>query len=155
MTLPVAKRKQQKNPVTGLTRQEERQFKKEFTLGLIGTAETLGVDRNTIARWCRQGLPYKKSGAGKKHKIELCTAIHWSIGHKWATDKNVDLSGLEKILFGLAHGFIGGKDNPSFSEWRLQMIQETDWCDATQLQITFAIGRLSGLGCLPFRQSRW
>ena len=155
MTLPVAKRKSQKKPVTGLTKQEEKQFKKEFTLGLIETAEILGVDRNTIARWCRQGLPHKRSAAGKKHKIELRTAIHWSIGHKLTTDGNIDLSALEKILLGLACGFIGGKDNPSFSEWRLQMIQETSWFDATQQQITFAIGRLSGLACLPFRQSRW
>ena len=155
MTLPAAKRKRQKNPVTRLTNQEEKQFKKEFSLGLIETAEILGVDRNTIARWCRQGLPNKKSAAGKKHNVELRTVVHWRIGHKWATDRNVDLSPLEKILFGLASAFIGGKDNPSFSEWRLQMIQETNWFDATQQQITFAIGRLSGLGCLPFRQSRW
>ena len=155
MTLPVAKRKQKKNPATGLTRRQEKQFKKELTYGVIATASILGVDRNTIARWCRQGLPHKRGAPGKEHQMELRTVIPWSLGRKWATEKNVDLSALECILVGLAYGFIGGKENPSFATWRLQMIQETDWFDATQQQITFAIGRLSGLGCLPFRHSRW
>jgi len=150
-----AKKRKQKINYKGRTAQEERELEKEFTFSQSETAKILGVDPRTIQRWCQAGLMHKRGAPGKEKTIEMRTVLHWCVGHKYATDKNIDLSSLEKLIFGLALGFIGGKENPSFSTWRLQMIRETDWFDATQQQITFAIGRLSGLGCLPFRQSRW
>ena len=150
-----AKKRKAKVNYSGLTAQEERRFKKQFTFGQTQIAEYLGVDRRTVARWCLQGLPYKRGAPGHEHAIELKTALHWSIGHKWATDKNIELSALEKMLWALAHGFIGGKENPSFSQWRMQMLCETTWLGAAQLEISFAIGRMSGLRLLPFRQCRW
>jgi len=150
-----AQKRKPKLNYRGLTAQEERKFRKEFTFGQTQIAECLGVDRRSVARWCLQGLPYKRGAPGKEHQIELSTAMHWSVGHHHAKKRDVELSSLECILFGLAIGHCAGLENPSFSKWRLQMIRETNWFDATQQQITFAIGRLSGLGCLPFRQSRW
>ena len=149
------KRKPKKN-YKGLSAAEERRFRKQFTLSQSEIAECLGVDTRTIARWCRQeGLPFKRGAQGKQHEIELKTALHWSIGHHHSTKLNIELSSLETILFGLAVGHGAASENPSFSKWRLQMLQETDWFDATQQQITFAIGRLSAFGCLPFRQQQW
>ena len=149
------KRKSKKN-YKGLTAQEERKFRKQFTLSQSEIAECLGVDTRTIARWCRQeGLPFKRGAQGKQHQIELRTALHWSVGHHHARKRDVELSSLECILFGLAIGYCAGLENPSLSKWRSQMLRETNWFDATQQHITFAIGRLSGLGCLPFRQRQW
>ena len=139
----------------GLTAQEERKFRKEFTFGQTQIAECLGVDRRTVARWCLQGLPYERTAHGKEHKIQLKTALHWSVGHHHAKKINAELSSLETILFGLAIGYCEGLENPSLSTWRSQMLQETAFLNATQLQITFAIGRMVGLRLLPFRQCRW
>ncbi len=150
-----AQKRKPKLNYKGLTAAEERRFRKEFTFGQTQIAECLGVDRRTVARWCLQGLPYKRGAHGKEHRIELSTAMHWSVGHHHATKIGVELSSLECILFGLAIGYCAGLENPSLSKWRSQMIQETNRIDANQQQITFAIGRLSGLGWLPFRQSRW
>ena len=149
------KRKPKKN-YKGLTAAEERQFRKQFTLSQSEIAECLGVDTRTIARWCRQeGLPYKRGAQGKQHKIELRTALHWSVGRDRAKKLGVELSSLECILFGLAIGFCAASENPQLSKWRMQMLQETTWLAATQLQIIFGIGRLVGLRLLPFRQCRW
>ena len=154
MSQLVKKRKHRKKH-TGLTIREERNLKKQFIFGQTEIAEILGVDRSTVARWCRDNLPHQRGTVGKEHRIELRTALHWNIGHKWATDKNLELSALEKILWALSHGFIGGKENPSFSQWRSRMLDEFDWFSVSRDQISFAIGRLCGLGCLPFRQCRW
>ena len=149
------KRKPKKN-YKGLTAAEERQFRKQFTLSQSEIAECLGVDTRTIARWCRQeGLPFKRGAQGKQHEIELKTALHWSIGHHHAKKINAELSSLETILFGLAIGYCEALENPSLSTWRSQMLQETTWLAATQLQIIFGIGRLVGLRLLPFRQQQW
>ena len=148
------KRKVKKN-YKGLTAAEERKFRKQFTLGQSEIAECLGVDRRTVARWCLQGLPYKRGAHGKEHRIELSTAMHWSVGHHHATKLGVELSSLECILFGLSIGYCAGLENPQFAKWRSQLTQETDWLNATQQKIIFSIGRLAGLKCLPFRQSRW
>ena len=149
------KRKPKKN-YKGLTAAEERQFRKQFTLSQSEIAECLGVDTRTIARWCRQdGLPFKRGAQGKQHKIELKTALHWSIGHHRATKLGVELSSLECILFGLAIGYCEGLENPSLSKWRSQMLQETAWLNATQQKIAFGIGRMVGLRLLPFKRQQW
>ena len=155
MTQLVKKRKKLKKNKEAKKLEQEKKFKEEFTYAQTELSVFFNVDRATVARWCRQGLPHERGAHGKEHRIELRTAIHWYIGHKWAAGKNVELSALEKILFGLAHGFAGGKENPIFSHWRLQMMQETNWFESSREEISFAIGRLSGLHCLPFRQSRW
>ena len=149
------KRKPKKN-YKGLSVAEERQFRKEFTLSQTEIAEILGIDTRTIARWCRsEGLPFERGPQGKQHKIELRTALFWSVGRDRAKKLGVELSSLECILFGLAVGHGAASENPSFSKWRSHMLCETNWFNATQQQITFAIGRLSAFGCLPFRQQQW
>ncbi len=144
------KRKEEKKH-TGLTSAEEKKIDAEFTYGQAGIGECLGVDRSTVARWCRQGLPYERTAHGKEHRIKLRTALHWHIGHKWATDENLELSALEKILWALAYAYANGKENAFFSHWQHRMMQEGDWFCASREEISFAIGRLSGLQCLPWR----
>ena len=70
-----AQKRKPKLNYKGLTAAEERRFRKEFTFGQTQIAECLGVDRRTVARWCLQGLPYKRGAHGKEHRIELSTAI--------------------------------------------------------------------------------
>ncbi len=151
MTQRVEKRKQSKKSKEEKRLAEEKKIDEEFTYGQTGIAECLGVDRATVARWCRQGLPYERTAHGKEHRIKLRTALHWNIGHKWATDKNLELSALEKILWALAYAYAGGKENPIFSHWQHRMMQEGDWFCASREEISFAVGRLSGLQCLPWR----
>ena len=147
------KRKAKKN-YRGLSVAEERKFRKQFTLGQTQIAECLGVERRTIARWCLQGLPYKRGAPGHEHKIGLKTALHWSVGRDRATKLGVELSSLECILFGLAIGHCAGLENPQLSKWLSQVLQETAFLNATQQSIAFAVGRMSGLRLLPFRQCR-
>ncbi len=134
-----------------MTQQHDKELVKEFTFNQTETAEILDVDRATVARWCRQGLPCVKRSRGKEHLIELRTAIHWCIGHRWAIESNHELSALEKILLGLARGTATGNENALFSNWRYRKMQEGEWFDASREEISFAIGRLSGLQCLPWR----
>ena len=150
-----AKKRKAKVNYSGLTAQEERRFKKQFTFGQTQIAEYLGVDRRTVARWCLQGLPYKRGAPGHEHKIELKTALHWSIGRDRSTKLNVELSSLETILLGLAIGYCEGLENQSLSKWRSQMLQETAWLNATQQKIAFGIGRMVGLRLLPFKRQQW
>ena len=150
-----AQKRKPKLNYRGLTAQEERKFRKEFTFGQTQIAECLGVDRRTIARWCLQGLPYKRGAPGQEHRIELSTAMHWSVGRHHAKKRDVELSSLECILFGLAIGYCKGLENPSLSKWRSQMLQETTWLAATQQEIAFAIGRMVGLRLFAFKQRRW
>ena len=149
-----AKKRKAKKNYKGLTAQEERRFRKEFTFGQTQISEFLGVDRRTIARWCLQGLPYTRRGPGREHQIQLSTALFWSVGRSHSKKRDVELSSLETILFGVALGRCAELENPQLSKWRSQMMQETAWLNATQLQITFAIGRMVGLRLLPFRQCR-
>ena len=150
-----AQKRKPKLNYKGLTAAEERRFRKEFTFGQTQIAECLGVDRRTVARWCLQGLPYKRGAHGKEHQIELSTAMHWSVGHHHATKIGVELSSLECILFGLSIGYCEGLENPQFSKWRSKMMQETKWLDATQQKISFCIGRMSRMPGFPFKQIRW
>lgn len=147
MTQHVKKLKQEKK------RKEEKKFREEFTYGQTDLAVFFDVDRATIARWCRQGLPYVRSAHGHEHRIELRTAIHWYIGHHVANRRGLELSALEKILLGLARGDAAVNEYTTLFKWQKRMVKEVDWFDASPEKIFFAIGRLSGMKCLPFRHS--
>ena len=154
MSQLVKKRKHRKKR-TGLTSQEEKKIKKQFTYGQTEIGSFLGADRSTVARWCREGLPHERGTAGKEHRIELRTALHWSIGHQSAIKRGLELSVLEKILWPLATEELAGNKHATLHQWKAQMLEEFDWFDVTRDQLNFSIGRLSAFGCLPFRQSRW
>ena len=139
----------------GITAAESRKFDADFTHGQTRIAECLGVDRSTVARWCREGLPYERGEVGEEYRIKLRTAIPWTLGHRWATANNIEASSLEKILWALAYGFIDGTENPSFGKWRLEMLDETEWFNASRERIAFGIGRLTTMPGFPFKQIRW
>ena len=133
-----------------MTQQHDKELAKEFTVNQTETAEILDVDRATVARWCRQGLPCVKKSLGNEHLIELKTAIHWVIGHRWATENNVDLSSIEKILFALAWGSAAGNENVLFSHWQRRAMLEGDWLCASREEVSFAAGFLYGAELLPW-----
>ncbi len=136
-----------------MTQQLDKELAKEFTFNQTETAEILNVDRATVARWCRQGLPCVKKSRGKEHLIELKTAIHWVIGHRWATENNVDLSSIEKIQFALACGAASASENLLFSHWKRRAIKEGDWLCASREELSFAVGFLYGADLLPWTRA--
>ena len=148
-----AKKRKKRMRHRGRTTKEEQKMREENTFGQTEIAEYLGVDRSTIARWCRaEGLPYERSAHGKEHRIELRTAVHWLIGHRYAQERGLDFSPLEKILHALAMHEIRFKKYPNFESWKTRMLNEFDWIDVTRDQLLFGLGRLSGFkGGLPFK----
>lgn len=159
MSQHVQKRKRQKKRKKrkihrNRTAKEEQELRDSLTFGQTETGDYLGVDRSTIARWCRErgGLPFKRSAHGKEHQIELRTAIHWLIGHRYAQERDLDFSSLEKILHARAMHEVRFKKYPNFESWKARMLNTFDWIDVSRDEILFGIGRLSGFkGGLPFK----
>lgn len=133
-----------------MTQQHDKELAKEFTFNQTETAEIFDVDRATVARWCRQGLPCVKTSRGKRHLIELRTAVQWQIGHRWATEKNVTLSSIEKILLALAWGAASANENLLFSHWKRRAMKEGAWLCASREEISCAAGFLYGADLLPW-----
>ena len=136
-----------------MTQQHDKELAKEFTFNQTETAEILDVDRATVARWCRHGLPCIRMSRGKEHLIELKTAIHWLIGHRWATENNVKLSSIEKILFALARGAALENENLLFSHWKRRTMKEGEWLCASREDLSFAVGFLYGADLLPWTRN--
>ena len=148
------KKRKKKTTHRGRTAKEEQKLRDELTFGQTEIGALLSCDRSTVARWCRErgGLPFKRSAHGKEHQIELRTAIHWLVGHRYAQERDLDFSSLEKILHALAMHEIRFKKYPNFESWKARMLNTFDWIDVSRDEILFSIGRLSGFkGGLPFK----
>ena len=159
MSQRVVKRKRKKKAtkkITGRVRMTKEQQKRRAAVTFSQTeiGEYLGVDRSTVARWCREGLPCERNAHGKEHQIVMGIALHWLIGHRHAKKNKLDLSPLEKILHALAMLEVRLEKYPSFDRWKAEMLDTIarDWIDVDRDEILFAIGRLTGLrNGLPFK----
>ncbi len=127
-----------------------KKLKQEDTFGQAAIAALLNKDPRSISRYCRQGLPHKRGEPGKEHRIQPAAAIHWYIGDRYARARGLELSPLEKILWALAAQEVSLARNPQLHFWKSRMLKDFNLCAATRDEISFAIGHLYGLGCLPF-----
>ena len=109
----------------------------------------LQVNRSTINRYQKIGMPYLAGEKGKNNRYDIGIGIHWSVGHEWAKKRQIRLTSLEKILWATAWG----SGDVSFAIWKSRELTTAKRLNSTREEIASAAGFLHGAGLLPWSRA--
>ena len=124
--------------------QQQRKFDLFVDQGDL--AEMLNVNRSTINRYQRIGMPYVAGKQGEKSQYDLGICVHWLCGHQWALREHIELTSLQKVLWAMAWG--GG--DSYFRKWKSRILEQPERFHAPIDTVLLAIGFLAGADLLPW-----
>ena len=127
-----------------MTSRQHHEYVDQGTLAAI-----LGVNRSTINRYQKLGLPFKNGETGEANFYDLGLATYWYSGFEISKQKNVHLTSLECIL--LSRAFGGGES--SFAYYKTKVLSMSDRFGASREDVATACGFLSGAGLLPWHRT--
>jgi len=111
-------------------------------------ATILDLNRTTINRYQKTGMPYKAGGKGEPNQYDIGVVANWLGGHACSIRNLIALTSLEKVLWGMAWG----GDDRSLAVWKSRALSQADRLQASRDEVALAIGFLLGAGLLPWSQ---
>ena len=120
---------------------EKYVFVDQGTLAVI-----MGVNRSTINRYQKLGMPYINGSKGMPSSYDIGICANWCAGHDFSTSRRIGMNGLQKVLWGMAWG--GG--DLSLNVWKARILRDPERLHASRDDLMLAIGVLSGADLLPW-----
>lgn len=106
----------------------------------------LEVNRSTINRFQKIGMPYLAGDCGEKNQYDAGICVHWYCGNHWAQARKMSLTPIQKVLWAMAWG----GDDRSIMVWKSRVLSQTERFRVPRESILLAIGFLDGAGLLPW-----